>query len=186
METNIVNIRETSDYVNQVGDTLKQISIHEVDKVVNLIWACYQCNQTIFTCGNGGSGATASHFTGDIIKGLSLNNQKRFKSICLNDTLPGLMAIANDISYSDIFCESLKNFATANDILIAFSGSGNSPNVINAIDYANSCGAITIAICGFDGGHIKTTAQHAIHVPVQDMEIAEDSHIVIVHAIKKA
>ena len=110
---------------------------------------------------------------------------KRFKVICLNDNIPALLAIANDISYDDVFVEQLKNFVNPGDVVVGFSGSGNSKNIVRAIEYANVVDAETVAFCGFTGGKIKRTAKHSLHVCVDDMEVVQDLHLVLVHCIKR-
>lgn len=139
---------------------------------------------TVYVFGNGGSGSTASHFCGDLLMGVSIGLAKRFKSVCLNDNSPALLAIANDISYSDVFVEQLKNFLHPNDLVIGISGSGNSENIIKAIQYARSQGAKTVGLCGFDGGRLKQVADRPVHVNINDMEISEDVHICILHCVK--
>jgi len=144
----------------------------------------YNREGTIFIFGNGGSGATASHFSGDLIKGVSYNLDKKFKVICLNDNIPALMAIANDISFSDIFLEQLKNFVKKDDLVIGLSGSGNSMNVVKALDFAKKAGAKTAAFCGFDGGKIKGIADVSIQAEIDNMEVSEDIHLIIFHCVK--
>jgi D-sedoheptulose 7-phosphate isomerase len=135
--------------------------------------------------GNGGSGTTASHIVCDFNKGVSANLVKKLKVMCLNDNMPSISAIANDISYDAIFEEQLKNFLSPGDIVIGISVSGNSKNIIKAIDYANNNGATTIGFCGFDGGKLKKIAKYPIHVKVDDMKITEDIHSVISHILMK-
>ena len=174
-----------SEYKKQVIDAVDALPAAAIDRAVDIIWGCYERGGTIFTCGNGGSAATASHFTGDIVKGLSHADNKRFKSICLSDNLPGMMAVANDISYEEIFLQPLMNFMQAGDVVIGFSGSGNSPNVLKAIEYGNDNGAVTIGICGFGGGKLNQMAQHSVHAAIMDMEQSEDLHMFVVHLMKK-
>ncbi len=177
---------EIKNYLTSVNDTLSNISIEHIDQFVRLLLDTYHNERNIYVFGNGGSSATASHFCGDLIKGVSYGLDKRFKATCLSDNLPALMAIANDISYDDIFIEQLKNFAKKDDLVIGISGSGNSTNVVKAMEYANSIGAKTVAICGYKGGKIKDIAHLAIHATVNDMEVAEDiHHLVLNHCVKR-
>jgi len=141
----------------------------------------YQMDATIFVFGNGGSGSTASHFACDMNKGVSFGNKKRFKILSLNDNLPTLLAYANDVSYDDVFVEQMKNFIHADDLVIGISGSGNSENVIRAIDYANDLGVSTFGICGFHGGRLAKSAQKALIVHSDDMQKVEDAHFIIFH-----
>jgi D-sedoheptulose 7-phosphate isomerase len=135
--------------------------------------------------GNGGSGATASHFCEDLAKG-TLNGKKdikRFKVISLTDNVPFILALANDEGYETIFEQQLRNLAEPDDIAIGISGSGNSPNVINAIEYANRNGLITVGMTGFDGGKLKKIARYLVHIPIDDMGITECVHSIITHYI---
>ncbi|GAB1483018.1 SIS domain-containing protein [Treponema sp.] len=168
-------------YLTKLKATLDKLSRTELDTFLNLFVDALENDKYIFIMGNGGSGATASHFAGDFNKGLSYKKAKRFKFICLNDNLPTFTAYANDVSYEDIFVEPLKNFLRRGDLVIAISGSGNSPNVLKAIEYANENGAITVGLTGYDGGKLKQLAQHGVHVPIDDMQVTEDIHMVLDH-----
>ncbi len=136
--------------------------------------------------GNGGSGATASHFTCDINKGCCMDLNKKFKMICLNDSLPTLLALANDVSYDAVFVEQLKNFFLPGDLVIGISGSGNSPNVLRAIEYARVHQGVTIGLSGFSGGKLASLADIAWIAPVEDMQKIEDMHMIVVHMIMQA
>ena len=135
----------------------------------------------IFICGNGGSAATASHFCCDFNKGVSENQDKKYNFECLSDNIPTMMAVANDISYDEVFRFPLRNKMKTGDVLIGISGSGNSRNVVNAIEYANENGGKTIAIVGYDGGKMKKIADQCIHVNINNMQIAEDIHMILDH-----
>lgn len=176
---------KTTAYINLVKETLDKLNINEIDALIEAFYQTYQNGGNIYTMGNGGSGASASHAAGDFLKGASYGLEKRFKMICLNDNLPAMMAIANDIGWDDIFVEPLKNFLQPQDLVIGISGSGNSKNVVKAIEYANSKGATTVAMSGFKGGKIKEIATLSVHAPVMDMEVTEDVHMVIFNIVKK-
>jgi D-sedoheptulose 7-phosphate isomerase len=173
-------------YLKNVVRVLESIDKDKITKFVGLMLETYEKNATIYVFGNGGSAATASHFCGDIVKGVSYGLDKRFKVVCLNDNIPALMAIANDISYDAIFIEQLKNFLHDGDLVIGISGSGNSANVVQALEYAKNKGNKTLAICGYKGGKIKEIADHAVHAEINDMEVTEDVHnIVMTHCMKR-
>ena len=172
-------------YFDKVTESLKKIDQDALNKLVEIIFDCRDSANTIYIFGNGGSAATASHVAGDFMKGISYQLEKRFKVICLSDNIPGTSAISNDLSYDEVFIEPLKTYLSKNDVVIGISGSGNSLNVLKAMEYAKSTGAITVALCGYKGGKIKEIADLAIHVPVEDMEITEDIHLIIFHAIKQ-
>lgn len=142
--------------------------------------------QTIFTMGNGGSGSTSSHFVSDLLKTAIINNSKRFKAISLVDNIPVNLAWANDVSYDSIFSEQLENFLNQGDIVIGFSGSGNSVNVVNALKYAKTKGAISIGITGMTGGEISKFVDFSLVVPSNDMLIIESMHLLICHCITNA
>jgi D-sedoheptulose 7-phosphate isomerase len=137
--------------------------------------------------GNGGSAATASHFACDFNKGASYGygDKNRFKFICLNDNMASLMAYANDVGYEEIFVEQLKNFFNPQDVVIGISGSGNSVNILKAIEYANANNGITIALTGYNGGKLKSIAKYGVHVNIDDMQIVEDLHMTMDHLSMK-
>jgi D-sedoheptulose 7-phosphate isomerase len=134
--------------------------------------------------GNGGSGSTASHFVGDLSKGTIVEGFPRFKAVALTDNIPNMLAWGNDSSYDDIFIEQLKNLMNPGDVVIGISGSGNSENVIRAIEYANSKGGITIGLSGYsESNKLMNTAKINIHVPSTYMQRVEDIHLFLEHLI---
>lgn len=177
---------EIRSYFSRLTETLDKLDYHAIDKLIDLLMEARNREQTIFIFGNGGSAATASHITGDFLKGISYELEKRFRVMCLSDNVSGLTAISNDLGYEEIFIEQLKAFLKKEDLVIGISGSGNSMNVVKAMAYAREKGAKTVAMCGFKGGKIKDLADTVIHAPVKDMEITEDVHVILFHAIKQA
>lgn len=171
-------------YFESVCRILDGLSRENISALTDVLLSARDNEGTIFVFGNGGSGANASHICGDFIKGISYGLEKRFRIICLNDNIPALMAIANDASYEDIFVEQLKNFLKKDDVVIGISGSGNSRNIVKALEYANKVGAKTAALCGYSGGIIKNIAEISIHAEIDNMEVAEDIHLVVAHCIK--
>ena len=133
------------------------------------------------SCGNGGSASTAAHFECDFNKGVSYDQKIKYDFECLSDNVPMMMAIANDIGYEDIFIVPLRNKLKCEDIVIGISGSGNSENVVKAIEYGNEVGAETIALVGYDGGKLKEIAKYNIHVEVNHIQIVEDVHLMLDH-----
>ena len=176
---------QAQQYIDLVKSTLDALDPKALDALVEAFHKTYEKGGNIYTMGNGGSGASASHAAGDFLKGASYGLDKRFKMICLNDNLPSMMAIANDIGWESIFVEPLKNFLSEDDLVIGISGSGNSKNVVNALEYANANGATTVAMSGFKGGKISQIASINVHAPVMDMEVTEDVHMVIFNIVKK-
>ena len=173
------------DYIKELKATLDKLDLEVFSQINELLFQALEKEKYVFTMGNGGSGSTASHLVSDLNKGACFDQPKKFKALCLNDNIPTLLAYANDVSFSDIFKEQLKNFMHEEDIVIGFSGSGNSENVIKAMDYANSYGGITIGFTGYDGGRISQIAKHSLNAPVHDMQKSEDIHFVLAHMIMR-
>jgi D-sedoheptulose 7-phosphate isomerase len=168
-------------YIEQVKQALDIFPHEQFEALVNVFITALQNKRNIFVMGNGGSGATASHWVCDMNKGCSYGREQRFRMVCLNDNIPTLLAYANDVGYEDIFVEQLKNFLEEGDVVIAISGSGNSKNVVKAIEYANSKGAITIGLVGYSGGKLLDLVQIPLHIQVNDMQLAEDVHMIVAH-----
>ena len=170
-------------YRSQLSATLSTIDTAKVARVIELFREARERGRRIFVCGNGGSAATASHFATDIVKGASHGRERRFRIMALTDQISTITAYANDVDYECIFAEQLKNFAEPGDLVMALSGSGNSLNVVRAVEYANSAGCVTIALTGRDGGKLGPLAQINIQVPEPHMGRIEDAHMVICHMI---
>jgi D-sedoheptulose 7-phosphate isomerase len=169
-------------YIENLKITLDQFPHRRFEQLIEILLKAYHEERQIFVMGNGGSAATASHWVCDLNKGCSqIHKNKRFKMICLNDNLSTMLAYANDSSYDDIFIEQLKNYYVKGDVVIGISGSGNSVNVINAIDYTNANGGITVGLCGFLGGRLHRLVHLPILVKVDDMQQIEDIHLIITH-----
>jgi D-sedoheptulose 7-phosphate isomerase len=171
------------EYKSKIIRTLDIIDLDLVSQAIEILQEARKNGRHIFVCGNGGSGSTASHFVTDMVKGASYNRQSRFRIMALTDSMPTITAYANDVGYECVFAEQLKNFADHGDVLIAISGSGNSPNVIQATEVANQLGCQTIALTGRDGGKLGTIAKLHIRVAEQHMGRIEDAHFIICHMI---
>ena len=172
-----------NEYIALEIETLKKISCAELSDLITELDEARKRDATIWIMGNGGSGATASHFVNDFNKGVSEYIDQKFRFICLNDNVSTIMAIANDISYDAIFEFQLRGRVTSNDLVIGLSGSGNSKNVLNAVALAKNVGAKTIGLTGYDGGKLKQMADLSVHVPVMSMQITEDIHMIFDHLI---
>lgn len=170
-----------SAYLGALKAEIDRLPVGDIGAVVQALRQAYEEDRAIFVMGNGGSAATASHMVVDLNKGACLNAGKKFRVLCLNDSIPSVTAIGNDLGYERVFVEPLKNFARPGDVVIAISGSGNSPNVLRAIEYANETGCVTIGLCGFDGGRLHQLVRHSILAAVHDMQLVEDLHMVMVH-----
>jgi len=170
-------------YKTDLLKAIDTIDLAKVDQAIAWFKDARQQGKHIFVCGNGGSASTASHFACDIVKGASFNREARFRIMALTDQLPTLTAYANDVSYDAVFVEQLKNFAEPGDVFMGISGSGNSPNVVRAMEYANQAGCRTMALTGRDGGKLGPLAQLNIQVPVPHMGRIEDAHMIVCHMI---
>ena len=173
----------TADYREHLIETVKGLDLAKVDQAITWFKEARAADRNIFTCGNGGSASTASHFVCDILKGASYNRKARFRIMALTDSLATLTAYSNDVGYECVFVEQLKNLAQPGDIVLAISGSGNSPNVLRAVEYANSMGCRTIALTGRDGGMLGPLAQLNIQASVPHMGRIEDAHMIVCHMI---
>ena len=154
-----------------------------LEGIINVLQKAQKNGKTIFTFGNGGSGSTASHFVSDLLKTAITKGNKRFAAISLVDNTPVSLAWSNDQSFDSIFIEQLKNFLKKNDVVFAFSGSGKSKNVIQAIKYAKKNNATCIGFTGMDGGELKKICDLCIIVPSSDMLTIESTHLIICHCI---
>ena len=170
-------------YKEDLLQAIQSIDLEKVELATQWMREAQSAQRHIFTCGNGGSASTASHIACDIVKGASYGREKRFRIMALTDSLATLTAYSNDVSYEQVFVEQLKNFAGKGDVLLAISGSGNSPNVLRAVEYAKTVGCRTIALSGRDGGKLGPLSDLNIQVPVQHMGRIEDAHLIACHMI---
>lgn len=175
--------QEISDYLKLECEILNKLNIDEINAAINLLEDAFTNDGTIYIFGNGGSSATASHFQNDFNKGVSEYTENKFNFLCLNDNVPTIMAIANDIGFEEIFRFQLKNKLKPEDIVVAISGSGNSKNVINAVEYAKENGNKIIGLTGYSGGKLKELSDINLYVPVNSMQITEDIHMIFDHLI---
>ncbi|MDR1246039.1 MAG: SIS domain-containing protein [Clostridiales Family XIII bacterium] len=176
------------DYTKAIGDyltleisVLSDLDIEAINKVMNSLESARRRDATIYIMGNGGSASTASHFVNDFNKGLSEYLEQPFRFVCLNDNIATVMAIANDIGYETVFEFQLRGRVADNDLVIGISGSGNSPNVLKAIELAKSVGATTIGLTGHDGGKLASMVDISLHAPVMSMQVTEDIHMIFDH-----
>lgn len=183
-----MEIGSFSDFFNEVIQTQKKVDLDGLARVIEILEEGLCNNRMIFTFGNGGSSAAASHFCEDLGKGTlcDLDGKKRFKVMSLTDNLPYILAWANDHGYESIFEQQLRNFANPGDIAIGISGSGNSENVVRAIQYANDIGMTSVGFTGYDGGRLGKLVHCNIHVPSFDMGVVESIHVSMMHYIVMA
>jgi D-sedoheptulose 7-phosphate isomerase len=171
------------EYRGELNAALATIDVSRVEQLRELLVNARANGRTIFTCGNGGSASTASHFATDLLKGASYERDLRFKVIALTDATSTISAYSNDVSYDIVYEEQLRNFLQPGDLVVAISGSGNSKNVVRALRYAASVGAHAVALTGRDGGELGKAATLHINVAEQHMGRIEDAHLAICHML---
>jgi len=172
-------------YLQRVQQEINNLDHAEIEALADAIYARYLSGRFVYIIGNGGSAANASHLCEDLGKStvLDFETQKRLKVLSLTDNTPYILAWGNDTSYDRIFVEQLKNFGEPGDLLIAISGSGNSPNVLRAVEWANAHGIETFGITGFSGGQLRGLAHKGVHCPLDDMGMVESLHLIAFHYV---
>jgi len=175
--------KDIKDYYAREVKVIEDLDVDELNGAMNCLLEHYEKDATIYVFGNGGSSATASHMVCDFNKGTCANVERRFRFVCLNDNVPTLMAVANDMSFEDVFYYQLENKLNKGDLILAISGSGNSHNVVKAVEYAKKIGCEVIGMTGYDGGKLDRMADFHLHVPADDMQITEDLHMGFDHMI---
>jgi D-sedoheptulose 7-phosphate isomerase len=171
------------EYKTKLLSALDTIDLDAVDRIIEVLGRARNEDRQIFLCGNGGSAATANHFACDIVKGASYGRKKRFRIMALSEQIPTMTAYSNDVGYESVFVEPLKNFARPDDVLIAISASGNSPNILRALEYANEVGCYTISLTGFSGGKAGPLARLNMNVSDDHMGRIEDGHMIALHMV---
>ena len=177
------SIHYLKSYKQNSVQIMQKIADEDVAHLIDLLAAARKDNRQIFLCGNGGSAATASHLANDLGKGASWGREKRFRVLALTDNISWITALANDTDYSEIFIEQLKNYAQPEDLLVAFSGSGNSSNILKDVEWANDNELITVGVTGRPGGELGEMARHPIFVESSHMGHIEEGHFLIQHLV---
>lgn len=172
-----------SDYSARLASALTLPAINKVPELAEAFKRAWDSKNTIYLCGNGGSAGNAIHLANDFIYGAGLTRGigLRIESLSANSAV--LTCLANDIGYEEVYAEQLRVKANVGDVLLVFSGSGNSPNIVRALEMGNKLGMETFAILGFSGGRCKDLAKHPLHFEISDMQIAEDLQLIIGHMI---
>jgi len=174
-------------YLRRFNDELSRIDLAELQRWADLLFDAWERERFVFIFGNGGSGTTATHMSEDLGKStlrpehLGDESRKRLKVLSLTDNLGWILAVGNDCGYEEIFVQQLMNYGGPGDLAIAISGSGNSPNVLKAVDWANRHGLVTLGLTGYEGGKLQSLAQHNLHVPLNDMGMVESIHLALFH-----
>ncbi len=175
-----------SDYVGGVQALLSDLPEGDVENVIELLWDNYVHARRVVFCGNGGSAATASHLPADFQKNMFLDGGRPWECLSVVDSIPLLTAWGNDSHYGDVFAQQARTWLRPGDILLAISGSGNSPNILAAVEAAHECGAISIGWSGYGGGKLAQLAQHNIVLHSRNMQMVEDVHMVLGHLVYSA
>jgi D-sedoheptulose 7-phosphate isomerase len=176
-------LQQLDTYLRQLGHMLLHMPRDPLEQVRQALWETYERDGTILICGNGGSAASASHFACDLAKSTISADSRRVRALALTDNLPLLTAWSNDQSYADVFVEQLVGLYRPGDLLFAISGSGNSLNVLRAVEWANKKGVPTVGLSGFDGGKLAQLARYSVHIDNDVMPQVEDIHMAICHAL---
>ena len=172
-----------STYLELLSNTLAAIAKDEIEDFVREVERACAGGKQVFLFGNGGSAATASHLACDFQKGIGRESDRKFRVLSLNDCVPIMTAWANDTAYENIFAEQLETFVQPGDLVIGISASGNSPNVLKAIEVGNREGAITYGIAGFQGGKLAGLARKSLIIPCDNMQVIEDAHLILGHIV---
>lgn len=173
-------------YIDELKNTLDLLPEDRIQEVIELLREARLAGRQVFIMGNGGSASTATHFVCDLGKNTRSPHLPNFRVIGLSDNMAIFSALANDEGYENVFAQQLASFVQPEDIVIGISASGNSPNVLRAMELANQRGARTVAFTGFDGGKLRSLAGIEIHVPSHCIEHVEDIHLMLEHLITKA
>jgi D-sedoheptulose 7-phosphate isomerase len=178
-------VRSSKDYFEMYQRVIACLPHGAIEQAIVELLRAYDDGKSVFIFGNGGSAALASHFACDLGKGTLIGNNacKRFRVMALTDNVPLMTAWANDSCYEQIFAEQIQNFVASGDLAFAISGSGNSPNVLRALQVARDARATTIGLTGFKGGKMKSLCDVCITIPSDNMQIIEDFHLSVAHAV---
>lgn len=170
-------------YTERLGKTLARAEWDGVSHLAKTLLECQRAGRQVFMCGNGGSAANAVHLANDFLCVVDHANGTGLRAVALSANASVLTSLANDVGYEEVFSRQLSVLANKGDVLVAFSGSGNSPNILKCLETARTMGVTSFALLGFDGGRARTLADHALHFAVDDMQVAEDIQLVVGHMI---
>jgi D-sedoheptulose 7-phosphate isomerase len=170
-------------YLTELESVIRDLSRQDIESVAEALMAAWRGRRQVLILGNGGSAATASHMMNDLNKFASVPGRPRFRAIALTDNVPLLSAVGNDQGYAEVFVEPLQNLLQAGDVVIAISASGNSPNVVRAVEYAQAQGATVIGFCGQPGGRLAQLADLKVTVPSDRIGQQEDGHLILNHVL---
>ncbi|MCR9119400.1 MAG: SIS domain-containing protein [bacterium] len=183
------SVLNTNDYLDRLSKEISAIDQNAIKRWADSLFRAWEEGKFVYIIGNGGSGTTASHMAEDLGKStlqekdLLDRTQKRLKALSLTDNSGWIMAVGNDLAFDQIFVQQLMNYGQPGDLLIAISGSGNSPNILNAVDWANEAGIHTFGLTGYSGGKLKEAQQDGLHVELDDMGMVESIHLAVFHFV---
>lgn len=169
-------------YIDMAVSSCHNIKYDEIKDIYDVLLETNYAGGRIYICGNGGSGSTASHFQNDLNNAFSIS-YGTMPAVCLTDNIATLTAVSNDFSYDDVFLHQLKYLIKEKDVLITISGSGNSINILKAAEYVKNRGNTVVSMVGFNGGKLKALSDYSFHVPVDNMQVSEDLHLLFCHLI---
>jgi len=178
-----MEIYDAISYFGCLSRTMEGLPFETIEQIAETLLRAYESGRMVYLFGNGGSAALASHFACDLGKGTANGSGKRFRVMALTDNVPLMTAWSNDSNYEAVFAEQLRNFVQRHDVAFAISGSGNSPNVLRALKLARKAGAITVGLTGYQGGKMKELCDQCMIVPSDNMQIIEDLHLCVAHAL---
>lgn len=170
-------------YLADLRQGLASINLDVLEHIIELMIDCGRSGRFVWVIGNGGSALTASHLAVDLGKGASYGKENRFRVLALTESIGTITAYGNDTTYADIFVEQLKNLVQPGDLLVAISGSGNSENVLQAVDFCNNRGVTTIGLTGKTGGRLAQKANCVFQAATDHMGRIEDLHLIVVHLL---
>lgn len=170
-------------YLSQYEQVLRRLDHAAVERLVGVVFDAWRSRRTVFVCGNGGSAASACHIAADLTKLTAPARGPRLRAVAITESVSAISAIANDLAYEEIFAEQLRAFSEGGDVVIGLSTSGSSPNVLRAVEYANSIGAVTVGITGRAGRALQQIVQHAVIVDSTSVQHIEDATMVAGHMV---
>ncbi len=170
-----------SEYLADVKRLLDALNAAQIEGLIERLAECWRADRRVLLVGNGGSASTASHIVNDLQKCIFLETGRALKAMCLADCMPLVLAWANDEGYENVYAPQVECWGEAGDLLVAISGSGNSPNVLRAVEAARDRGVFSFGLSGYAGGRLAQIADECIVVPSDSMQRIEDVHLIILH-----
>jgi D-sedoheptulose 7-phosphate isomerase len=168
-------------YLADLRSLIDALDVQQLEALTDALYTAWRHGRKVLLCANGGSSATASHIVNDLQKCMQLDTGRALRTMCLSDCTPLILAWGNDTEFSNIYAPQVEAWMEPGDLLIAISGSGNSPNVLNAVEAAHKVGAATWGMAGFGGGKLAALAQNCLTIHSDSMQRVEDLHMIALH-----